>query len=294
MKISIRRRAENRAAFLFLLPNILGFALFSLIPTFASFGISFLDWGLLNSPSFTGLANYVELLKDPVFWLTLKNTALYSFVKVPLNLILSLLLAILLNKQLHGRNFFRSIAFLPSVCSSVAVALIWSPLLESSSSGLVNHFLSFFGVDVIPFLVSTEWAMPSVIFVGLWKELGYFMVIFLAGLQGIPRSYYEAAAIDGASNRAVFFNITIPLISPTTFFALTTSLIGSFQIFDLTSVLTKGGPANATNTLVMYIYQNGFQFFRMGYASALSLILFVSIFIITLVQNHYSDKWVFN
>lgn len=294
MKISIRRRAENRAAFLFLLPNILGFTLFSLIPTFASFGISFLDWGLLDSPSFAGLANYAELLKDSVFWLTLKNTALYSFVKVPLNLILSLLLAILLNKQLHGRNFFRSIAFLPSVCSSVAVALIWSPLLESSSSGLVNNFLSFFGVDVIPFLVSTEWAMPSVIFVGLWKELGYFMIIFLAGLQGIPRSYYEAAAIDGASSRAVFFNITIPLISPTTFFALITSLIGSFQIFDLTSVLTKGGPANATNTLVMYIYQNGFLFFRMGYASALSLILFISIFIITLVQNHYSDKWVFN
>lgn len=294
MKLSKMRRAEHRAAFFFLLPNIIGFLLFSMIPTFASFGISFLDWGLLNTPSFSGLSNYKELLGDDVFWLALKNTAYYSFIKVPLNLILSLLLAILLNKQLHGRYFFRSIAFLPSVCSSVAVALIWAPLLESSENGLINHVLSLIGIEVIPFLVSPLWAMPSVIFVGLWKELGYFMVIFLAGLQGIPRSYYEAASIDGANNAVVFFHITIPLISPTTFFALTTSLIGSFQIFDLTSVLTKGGPANATNTLVMYIYQNGFQFFRMGYASALSLILFLTIFIITLVQNHYSDKWVCN
>ncbi|MEA5029353.1 MAG: sugar ABC transporter permease [Sphaerochaeta associata] len=288
------KHSEGRAAFLFLLPNIVGFLLFSMIPTVASFGISFLDWGLLNSPSFVGLANYIELMTDDVFWLALKNTAYYSFIKVPLNLILSLLLAVLLNKQLHGRNFFRSIAFLPSVCSSVAVALIWSPLLESSENGLINHMLSLVGIDVIPFLVSPVWAMPSVILVGLWKELGYFMVIFLAGLQGISRSYYEAASIDGANSSAVFFRITIPLISPTTFFALTTSLIGSFQIFDLTSVLTKGGPANATNTLVMYIYQNGFQFFRMGYASSLSLILFFTIFVITLVQNHYSDKWVFN
>ena len=288
------KHSEGRAAFLFLLPNIVGFLLFSMIPTVASFGISFLDWGLLNSPSFVGLTNYIELMTDDVFWLALKNTAYYSFIKVPLNLILSLLLAVLLNKQLHGRNFFRSIAFLPSVCSSVAVALIWSPLLESSENGLINHMLSLVGIDVIPFLVSPIWAMPSVILVGLWKELGYFMVIFLAGLQGISRSYYEAASIDGANSSAVFFRITIPLISPTTFFALTTSLIGSFQIFDLTSVLTKGGPANATNTLVMYIYQNGFQFFRMGYASSLSLILFFTIFVITLVQNHYSDKWVFN
>lgn len=288
------KHSEGKAAFLFLLPNILGFLLFSMIPTVASFGISFLDWGLLNSPSFVGLTNYIELMTDDVFWLALKNTAYYSFIKVPLNLILSLLLAVLLNKQLHGRNFFRSIAFLPSVCSSVAVALIWSPLLESSENGLINHMLSLVGIDVIPFLVSPIWAMPSVILVGLWKELGYFMVIFLAGLQGISRSYYEAASIDGANSSAVFFRITIPLISPTTFFALTTSLIGSFQIFDLTSVLTKGGPANATNTLVMYIYQNGFQFFRMGYASSLSLILFFTIFVITLVQNHYSDKWVFN
>ncbi len=288
------RGAEGRAAFLFLLPNILGFLMFSLIPTLASFGISFLDWGLLNSPLFAGLANYREILTDDVFYVALRNTFYYSFIKVPLNLLLSLLLAVLLNKQLHGRNVFRSLAFLPSVCSSVAVALIWAPLLESSENGLVNHLLSVVGIDVVPFLISPSWAMPSVIFVGLWKELGYFMVIFLAGLQGIPRSYYEAASIDGANSRDVFFHITVPLISPTTFFALTTSLIGSFQIFDLTSVLTKGGPANATNTLVMYIYQNGFQFFRMGYASALSLILFLTIFIITLVQNHYSDKWVFN
>jgi len=287
-------REEYRAAFLFLLPNIIGFLIFSLIPTIASFVISFMDWSLLTSPTFAGLSNYKEMIHDSVFWVSMKNTAIYSFIKVPLNLILSLLLAILLNKKLHGRNFFRSIAFLPSVCSSVSVALIWSPLMESSENGLINHVLVKMGFNIIPFLTSQKFAMASVILVGLWKELGYFMVIFLAGLQGISHSYYEAAAIDGASPATTFFHITFPLISPTTFFALTTSLIGSFQIFDLTSVLTNGGPANATNSLVMYIYQNGFKFFRMGYASSLSLILFLFIFVITYIQNHFANKWVVN
>lgn len=293
-KLSKSGKIEYRAAILFLLPNIIGFILFSLMPTVSSFFISFLDWGLLNTPKWIGLENYKEMFKDSVFWISLKNTAIYSFIKVPINLFLSLLLAILLNKQLHCRNFFRSIAFLPSVCSSVSVALIWTPLLEGSKNGFINHFLSKLGFNIIPFLSDPRFAMPSVILVGLWKELGYFMVIFLAGLQGIPRMYYEAAAIDGANSRTIFFKITFPLISTTTFFALTTSLIGSFQIFDLTSVLTGGGPANATNTLVMYIYQNGFKFFRMGYASSLSLILFLFIFVITFIQNHFANKWVIN
>lgn len=284
-------RAEYRAAFVFLLPNLIGFLIFSLIPTFSSVVLSFMDWGLLDKARFSGLSNYQELFRDSLFWITLKNTALFSFVKVPINLFLSLLLAILMNKNLHGRNFFRTVAFLPSVCSSVSIALMWSPLLEASKSGLVNHLLSNLGIGIIPFLSSTQWAMPSVIFIGLWKELGYYMIIFLAGLQGIPRTYYEAASIDGAGPIRQFFSITLPMISPTTFFALITSLIGSFQIFDLTSVLTRGGPANATNTLVMYIYQNAFKFFRMGYASALAVVLFVVIFVFTLVQNHFSKKW---
>lgn len=283
-------KLEYVAAFLFLLPNIIGFIIFTLWPMIYSFFLGFVKWGLINEASFVGLDNYKEIFRDNIFWVCLKNTAVYSFVKVPLNLFLSLLLAILLNQEIKGRNFFRTIAFLPAVCSSVAVAIIWKPLLESTQNGLINHMLGFIGISPIPFLSSTTWALPSVIGVGIWKELGYFMIIYLAGLQGIPSSYYEAASIDGANARTKFFNITLPLLAPTTFFAFVTSLIGSFQIFDLTSVLTTGGPANSTNTLVMYIYQNGFRWFRMGYASSLALILFVIIFTVTMIQSKLSNR----
>ncbi|QTQ14910.1 sugar ABC transporter permease [Treponema parvum] len=278
-------KPEYIAAAIFLLPNLSGFLVFTVWPLIYSLILSFMDWGILNKPTFIGVNNYIDIAKDGNFWICLRNTALYSFIKVPLNLFFSLLLAILLNKALRARNFFRTVAFLPAVCSSVAVGVIWQPLLESSGNGLVNHILGFVGISPIPFLSSTAWAMPSVIFVGIWKELGYFMVIYLAGLQGLPKTYYEAAAIDGSGAVNTFFKITLPLLAPTTFFAFVTSLIGSFQIFDLTSVLTNGGPANATNTLVMYIYQNGFKWFRMGYASAIALILFLIIFAVTMIQN---------
>ncbi|MEA4815867.1 MAG: sugar ABC transporter permease [Lachnospiraceae bacterium] len=269
--------------------------MFSLIPMVWSFFLGFMHWGLINKPTFAGLDNYIELFYDKTFWLTLKNTVIFSFIKVPLNLFLSLLLAILLNKKNIGNyinEFFRTVIFIPSVCSAVSVAIIWQPLMESSKSGLLNHYLNVLGFDPIPFLSSTQWAMPSVIFVGTWMELGFFMIIFLAGLQGIPSMYYEAASIDGANEFQKFFKITLPLISPTTFFALITSLISSFQIFSLTSVLTNGGPANSTNTLVMYLYQNGFRLFRMGYASAIAEVLFVVILIFTFIQNQFSKKWV--
>jgi multiple sugar transport system permease protein len=283
-------KPEYLAALLFLLPNLIGFILFTLWPMFYSLVLSFLDWGLLNDKTFVGLSHYKEILSDATFWISFKNTFIYSFVKVPINLLLSLLLAMALNKGLHGTNIFRTVAFLPSVCSAVSVGIIWKPLLESTQSGLVNHLLSYIEINPIAFLSSTQWSMLSVIGVGIWKELGYFMIIYLAGLQGISRTYYEAASIDGANSRQMFFNITIPLIAPTTFFAFVTSLIGSFQIFDLTTVLTGGGPANSTNTLVMYIYQNAFQWFRMGYASALALVLFLVIFIVTMIQNKIADN----
>lgn len=285
-----RMKPEYWAAILFLLPNITGFLIFTVWPLFYSFALGFMDWGILNTPKFIGLDNYIEIARDSNFWVCLRNTFYYSFVKVPLNLILSLLLAVMLNQKIIGRNVFRAMAFLPAVCSSVAVGVVWQPLLESTQNGLINHMLSYIGIGPIPFISSTAWAMPSVILVGIWKELGYFMVIYLAGLQGISKSYYEAAAVDGSSTVNTFFKITLPLIAPTTFFAFVTSLIGSFQIFDLTNVLTNGGPANATNTLVMYIYQNGFKWFRMGYASAIAFVLFLIIFLVTMIQNKISSS----
>jgi len=290
--VSQHKQKEHLAAFLFLLPNLIGFILFMLIPTLGSFIMGFSDWNLLTSPSLVGLANFKEVLVDDLFWKTAGNTAYYVFVKVPLNLFLSLLLAILLNRQIHGRDIFRVITFLPMVCSSIAIGLIWRPLMESSEQGLLNHLMSWFHLGPFPWINSVEWAMPSLIIVGIWKELGYFMVIFLAGLQGISKTYYEAAEIDGAGPVRVFTHITFPLISPTTFFVFITSIIGSFQIFDLSTALTKGGPANATNTMVMYIYQAGFRFFRMGYASALAVMLFIIIFAFTLIQDRASKKWV--
>jgi multiple sugar transport system permease protein len=286
-----RRRQEAAAALVFLLPNLLGFLVLTVIPIVGSFGLSFFDWKLLDTPSAAGLRNYADLIKDDLFWKALINTAYFVFAKVPVTVVLSLLLAVILNKKIHGVTFFRVVTFLPVVCSSVSVALIWQPLLDTSM-GLVNRLIGLAGAAPVPWLTSIEWAMPSVVLVAVWKELGYFMVIFLAGLQTIPSVYYEAGKIDGASAFREFLHITVPLISPTTFFIVVTSIIASFQVFDITTVLTQGGPGNATNTLVMYIYQAGFKFFRMGYASAIAYMLFAIVFVFTLFQSRVSKYWV--
>jgi multiple sugar transport system permease protein len=200
-------------------------------------------------------------------------------------------LAVLLNQAIYGKAVFRAIVFLPMIASSVSVALLWQPLFLSN--GLLNKILATFGLPPSSWIYDPKTSMLSVILVALWKEAGYYMVMFLAGLQSISKTYYESANIDGANIIQQFFKITIPLISPTTFFVLTISIIGSFQIFDLTTVLTGGGPANSTNTLIMYVYQAGFRFFRMGYASALSTILFTFVLIITITQNWASKRWVY-
>jgi ABC-type sugar transport systems, permease components len=290
-KRKLNERKEIAAAILFLLPNLLGFLCLTAIPVIASFALSFFDWKLLDKPAFVGIANFAELLKDDLFWKSTVNTAVFVFVKVPLSILFALLLAIVLNRKLIGRDLFRTIAFLPVICSSVSIALIWQPLFDQTS-GLLNVIVCFFGGKPVPWLSSTKWAMPSVIGVAIWKEVGYAMVIFLAGLQGIPRTYYEAARVDGSNVFQEFWHITVPLISPTTFFVLVTSIIGAFQVFDLTTVLTQGGPGNATNTLVMYIYQSGFKNFRMGYASALAMMLFLIVLALTLIQNRSSKDWV--
>ncbi len=290
-KVDRRRLRDGAAAFFFLLPNLLGFLVLTVIPIVGSFGLSFYDWRLLDAPTAVGLRNYADLLHDDLFWKALLNTAYFVFVKVPITVVFSLLLAVVLNRRLAGVTFFRVVAFVPVVCSSVSVALIWQPLLDTGM-GLVNRILGLARIPPVPWLTSIQWAMPSVIMVAEWKEVGYFMVIFLAGLQAIPSVYYEAGRIDGAGPWQEFLRITVPLISPTTFFIVVTSIIGSFQVFDITTVLTQGGPGNATNTLVMYIYQAGFRFFRMGFASAMAYMLFAIVFVFTLLQQRMSRYWV--
>jgi multiple sugar transport system permease protein len=219
------------------------------------------------------------------------NTLYYTFGLVPLNLVVSLGLAVWLNARLRGLTLYRMAFFLPVVTVTVAVALIWRWMYEPRA-GIVDAALRAVGLPGPAWLGDTHWAMPAIILMSVWKGFGYNMVLFLAGLQGIPASIYEAAMIDGANAWQRFWRITLPLLSPVIFLAVVLTVISSFQVFDQALVMTNGGPANATNTIVLYIYQNGFQFFRMGYASAIAWVLFVVIFIFTLFQMRLQGRWV--
>lgn len=287
------RQREALAALLFLLPNILGFLVFMLGPLIASFLLSFTEWDLLSPMRLTWFGNYRNLLvKDPLFWKSIYNTFYYTLGSVPLGMTISLFIAVVLNRKIRGTIFFRTVYFLPVISSTVAIALLWRWLFYPDL-GLINYLLGKINIHGPNWLQSTIWAMPAVIIMSTWKGLGYNMVLYLAGLQGIPSHLYEAAIIDGASEWQQFWRITFPLLSPTSFFVLIMSLIGSFQVFDQTYIMTRGGPAYATTTIVYYIYQNGFQWFKMGYASALAWILFAIILIVTIIQWIFQKRWVF-
>jgi multiple sugar transport system permease protein len=280
--------------YFYLAPTIIGLLLFTSGAVIMSFAISFTEWEIVSSPKWVGLLNYSEMFKSDIFWKVFWNTMYYVLLNVPLNIILPLLIAVLLNQKLKGIKFFRTIYFLPVVSSMVAIALVWSWLYKPEY-GLLNYLLNkIFGITGPGWLEDEYWAMPAMVIMSVWKSLGYNMVIFLAGLQNIPESFYEVSEIDGASSIKKFFNITLPLLSPTTFFVLIITIIGSFQVFEQTYMLTKGGPANSTLTLSYYIYQNAFQYFRMGYSAAMSYVLFAIIFVITLVQFRYQKRWVYN
>jgi multiple sugar transport system permease protein len=284
-------RQEELIAYLFLLPSLLGFLAFLVLPMMASLGISFYDWELLTPPRFIGLANFQALLNDTVFREVLWNTLYYTLGLVPLNLVVSLGLAVWLNTKLRGLTLYRMAFFMPVVTVTVAVALIWRWMYEPNA-GIVDTVLRAVHLPAPAWLADPQFAMPALILMSVWKGFGYNMVLFLAGLQGIPTSIYEAATIDGASAWQRFWRITLPLLSPTIFLAVVLTVISSFQVFDQALVMTRGGPANATNTIVLYIYQNGFEFFRMGYASAIAWVLFGVIFIFTLFQMRLQGRWV--
>jgi multiple sugar transport system permease protein len=289
-RLSLARK-EELAAYLFILPSFAGFVVFLLVPMVTSLGISLYDWELLVAPRFIGLKNFSDLLRDNVFRQVMFNTAYYTLGLVPLNIVVSLSLALWLNTKLRFVNLYRVAFFLPVVTVTVAVSLIWKWMYEPYV-GLINAGLHLVGIQGPNWLSDPHWAMPALIFMSLWKGFGYNMVLFLAGLQGIPPTLYEAATIDGASAWQRFWRITLPLLSPTMFFAVVMTIISSFQVFDQAYVMTGGGPAFATNTIVLYIYQNGFTFFRMGYASAIAWVLFALIFVITLIQMRVQNRWV--
>ncbi|WP_392388584.1 carbohydrate ABC transporter permease [Gracilibacillus timonensis] len=276
---------------LFLTPQLLGLIAFAIIPLISAFVISFMKWDGFSQRTFVGISNYVNQLSQSDFWTATYNTILYTILTVPVGLLLSLVLAVALNK-IKGKELYRLFFFMPVVTSSVSISVIWMWILNGDI-GILNQMLAMIGVEGPNWLTNTSLVMISIAVLSIWWQLGYNMVIFLAGLQGISKSYYEAAEIDGASKFQQFYKITLPMLSPTTFFLAIMALIGSFQVFDQAFVLTQGGPGKASYTMVYHIYQNAFVDFQFGMSSAAAMILFVVILIITLIQFTLQKRWVY-
>ncbi|MCY9661604.1 sugar ABC transporter permease [Paenibacillus chondroitinus] len=293
MKGSSKALRRNRlTGYTFLLPNILGFLIFICLPVCASFLMSFTEWNGFGEIEFAGLSNYTRLWSDETFRISLLNSLLMTAVSVPVTLILAILAAVALNKGLRGVKIFRTAIFLPHITATIAVAVVWQ-LLYNPTMGPINGFLRSLGIDNPPtWLASTHWALLSVIIVSIWHSIGYYMVLYLAGLQGIPKDLYEAAEIDGAGKVSQFRNITLPMLSPVIFFTIIMGIINSFKVFDLVFVLTKGGPGRSTHMLVYDIYYTAFQRFEYGYASAMAYVLFAIILVITLIQFRGQKRWV--
>jgi len=273
----------------FLFPSYIIFIVFIFFPLIYSFYLSFFKYSLLSysSAKFIGLENYIKLIHDSIFWVSLKNTFVFTLGTVFPSMAIGLFFAVILNEKLKLRNFFRTAYFIPVVTSLVAASIIWSLVLDSTDAGLVNALLVKLGIAPQAWLSSSRWALFSVIIMNIWKNVGYVMLIYIAGLQGIPNQLYEAISIDGAGGLGKFFYITLPLLKPSTSFVFTTSMISSFQVFTPVYIMTGGGPGYSSNTIVNYLYQRGFQDFKMGYASTIAYALFTILFIMTMLQKKY-------
>ncbi len=293
-KLSPRTVRQNLLGYLWISPWLLGFLFFTFRPMLASLGFSFTNYRIINDARWIGLENYrYAFMDDELFWSSLAITFYYMIVSVPLGLLGSLLLALLLNQRLRGETWYRTFFFLPSLTPLVAAAILWIWILHPEV-GLLNYLLSLVGIDGPPWLGSSRWAMPSIILITLWTSIGGGrMIIFLAGLQGVPQELYEAAVIDGAGEWAKFRYITIPMISPAIFFNLVLGIIAALQVFTTAYVTTRGGPGRATWFFALHIYTNAFEYFDMGYASTLALVLFVILLGFTILQMRLSDKWVY-
>ncbi len=284
------RIKENKHFYIFIAPFVLLFTIFMLFPVLYSFFMSFHKWGGIGKPGFIGLKNYKWLLQDEVFIQSLKNTILLWLGNTPVIVVLSLILAVMLNNQnVKFLKFFRTGYFLPFVTSTVVVGIVFTLLLDSSF-GLVNYLLNNIGFDKIPFLSSEKWSKISIILVLVWRWVGYNTIIMLAGLQNIPQNLYEVAEIDGASTLQKFTKITLPLMKPIILFVTILSTIGSFKMFVEPYIMTGGGPMRSSLTMVLYLYNKGFSQFRMGYAAALSYVLFAIIFVVSIFQLKYGSK----
>jgi multiple sugar transport system permease protein len=291
-KLTPRQRSEAWTFYLWIAPWLIGFLIFLAWPLIQSLYLSFTDFRILNTPRFTGLDNVNRLLNDPIFRKSLRVTTLYVLGAAPLGNVIALFVAMLLAQKLRGVNWWRTIYFMPSVAAGVAIAVMWS-FIFNPDFGLFNTILSWFGIKGPGWITSEDWALPAIIIMAWWGGIGGQMVIYLAGLKGIPQVLYESAEIDGAGGWSKFWNITIPMLSPTIFFNIIVGIIGAFQVFDPAYVLTDGGPNNATRTYIFNLYEQAFIFTNMGYASLLAWVLFIIILILTLITFQISRNRVY-
>ena len=282
---------NGRTALLFIAPSFIPLLAFFVLPMIAAAVLSFTSWDLLSSPHWIGFNNFTQLIHDREFLNSLKNTLVFIAGYLPVVYVLGLSAALALNRKFKGSGVLRAAYFLPVITSWVIVALLWKWILNPNG-GLVNSALHAIGIQGPGWWTSKSWSMVSVIIPSAWKDLGYIMLLLLAGLQSIPPEYQEAAAIDGASKRQILFRITLPLLTPATFFVLVISLINNFQVFDQIWVMTAGGPEGSTNVVVGEIVKNSFEYGHMGYASALSMVLFLIIMIVTAIQLRLQKRWV--
>lgn len=287
---SALRRRNTLIGWSFILPNFVGFALLTLVPVCVLFYMAFTNWNIFGKADWVGFANFTRLIGDGSFRTAFLNTLYYSVMHIPLTLVVSLGLALLLNTKIRGVAFFRTAAFFPYITSIVAIAIVWN-LLFSPDYGPINEVLKAIGIQHPPgWLTSAQWAMPAVVIVSTWRDMGYYMILFLAGLQTVPRELHEAARVDGANGWERFWNVTIPALRPTTFFVLVMLTINSFKIFDLILVMTNGGPGQATSVLSQFIYRKGFVENQFGYASAASVVLFLLCILVTIAQFLWNKK----
>lgn len=279
------RRAETRWGLILAAPATIHTLIWIGVPVLVAFVLSFTSHDIIHSPQFNGIDNYLQIFQDRLFWRAASHNLLIAVIGVPVSMFIALVVAVLLNTKVMGRGIFRTLIFLPHITATVAVAMVWLWIYAPSDSGLMNTILGFIGVPTQAYLTNVNLALPAVILVTIWQGIGLKMLIYLASLQGISPELYEAAEIDGAGVVKKFWNITVPMLRPATFFIMVTSIIANFQTFDLIYILTSGGPANATSVITYRIYETAFQEFRMGLASAQSVILLIMLLILTILSR---------
>lgn len=291
MKKFINNLINNHsyAGWVFIMPALIGTMIFIVIPVLCSFGLSFTKWDLLNPIEFVGLNNYKEIFTEPLFYKILLNTVIFAISSSFFGVIIPLVLAAILNSKIKGAEFYKTAYFLPFITPMIVIGIVWDWIFDPNI-GLLNHVLHMH----INWLYNPNFALPVLIFVSVWKLIGYNMIIFISSLSGISQSMFEAAKIDGANAYQTFKYVTIPLLSPTIFFVVIITAISSFQVFDLIYLMTQGGPLDSTNVLVYAIYKNAFEYFNVGKASAIAYVLFVIILVLTLIQWNLRKKLVYN